>query len=584
MLAQHARLDEAREKCAAWTAPFARFQSPIQHQSTWTPAEGWVTREEERDNADPLSLKRIRHDVATVDSAKKVTAMDVLIQRQAALLKPHLQQDVSVLDQAERITTTDGGVIRVVNKVCTVYARPIVAGGRAPLEVDEESDYDTKPRTVSYNSRKLARNKGLLVRKPHLLWQSEPAPPPPTASSSAAAGPVATGKTDKPPPPPLISLRFLQRRWLPLGYNKNKVGTALSVRYTRPWTSTHMAFDTMRFFCTGTNNRVHDRALIKYVTVPYMFEPLSDPTMRRWVGRPLGAIKRTSQNIVASQRLPRGRAICLGLFNERLSKKVLSPDLFKSIVINHEINRATLLFYAHNIICVGTSSFANLAKTYEQFAPDVVNCYNTPENLELERDMIRQGTVSAQIAEDVLDYVMTATGELVRKHDIAGDPTDSSTAHPVSAPRNRKRAAAAATAPSGLIKHRSRIVTAVTASRKRKHVEVPDSPDTSHDDGDDADNDRISVSVTKRRRLLDPVVTAAPAAGERARNPVFSVTQAGSSTVHPATTSRKRKHADVSDSPDTSHDDGHVDRISVRGATRRRLVDDSVWKIPGITA
>lgn len=400
MLSQRERLEQAAraQSTSAWAAFAARARPGslavgASAAAELAPAEGWVAAATPA-NPDPLGIARLRHDVAVVDAARKLTTFDVVVREQAALLRPHLAADASVLDQAERIETPHG-TIRIVNKVCTVHARPLAPDER-DLSVDEESTYETKKRVSAARARKMASRRARVIRRPALLSDADP-----LAGAKAAA-------------PPLVSLRYLQRRWLALGYNKNKVGTALSVRYARPWCSTQMGFATMRFFCTGTTNSRHNRALIKYATLPYMTRPLSDPRFRL-TARRFGAVKRVSQNIVASQRVPRGRTICLGLLNARLNTSEAAPKLFKSIVIVDKGRRATLLFYSRNIICVGTSSIADLAATYRQYSPKVAACYDTPENVAAERALILDGALSAELAEDVLDYVVDeATGELRR--------------------------------------------------------------------------------------------------------------------------------------------------------------------------
>jgi TATA-box binding protein (TBP) (component of TFIID and TFIIIB) len=406
MLAQLRRLDRVQARQTQWSGAFSRFRAapPLE----LIPAEGWVSAQEDAHCVDPLGLKRMNHDVAVLDPDTGLTAMDVVIREQAELLRPHLAFDPSVLDQAEQLHTAQG-TVRVVNKVCTVYARPLGDDERS-LDVDEASECEA-PREGGTGALaflgKGGKHRALL--QPHIDYGDDDEEDAAVSLTKLSGVKTQKSKTKKPPLPSRVSLRYQQRRLLRVGYNKNKVGTALSVRYAQPLTSTHMAFSTMRYFCTGANNRRNDRATFKYATLPYMYRPLSNLSLKP---RRLGAVRRISQNIVASQRLPPGRSICLGLFNSQLSPETKAPAEFKSIVIEHLEYRATLLFYRNNIICVGTSSLDNLAKTYAIFSPITANCYDTPENLAAERELVRDGAVSSQMAQVLLGYTVNAEGQL----------------------------------------------------------------------------------------------------------------------------------------------------------------------------
>lgn len=307
-----------------------------------------------------------------------------------------------VLNQAEQVDTPDGP-LRIVNKVCTVTARPLVAGERA-LDVDEESEYCND----AEGAPALGRPRRDLDYGDSTDDETAPALP-----AAAAAPPArATGKAKKKLPlPSLLSLRFVQRRWLPLGYKKNKVGTALGIRYAPPLMSTHMAFSADRLLSMGADNRANDRAGMIHATLPYLFRPLSDLTLKP---RRFGVLRRVSQNIVASQRMPRGQKLCMLLFQARLSDEVSKkpPRLFKSIVIKHEPRRTTFLFYRDKKICVGASSFADMAAAYDYFQPIVNDCLNTPENEAAELELIRRGAADENVARVLLNFVVGEGGRI----------------------------------------------------------------------------------------------------------------------------------------------------------------------------
>lgn len=205
------------------------------------------------------------------------------------------------------------------------------------------------------------------------------------------------------------------------------MGNALSIRYAQPWASTHLAFTTARVFSTGANNRPNDRGLVKYATVPYLHRPLNVAGVCK-PGRRFGAIRRISQNIVACQHLvPHGKALCLGTFSSpspplclNTNSKKLGlilkqlegqdasvPKNFKSVVLLHPDRRATMLIYRTKTVCVGTSSFDNLAATYDYFQPLLERCINTPENLAAEAELVRRGAIDKDTAQRAFNYVVT---------------------------------------------------------------------------------------------------------------------------------------------------------------------------------
>lgn len=79
---------------------------------------------------------------------------------------------------------------------------------------------------------------------------------------------------------------------------------------------------------------------------------------------------------------------------------------------NHCVG-ATLLVYKGNIICVGPSSLENVRRTFARFDPVFINCLNTPANLAAEREQVRRGSISAELAAKVLNYTILADGTVV---------------------------------------------------------------------------------------------------------------------------------------------------------------------------
>lgn len=201
------------------------------------------------------------------------------------------------------------------------------------------------------------------------------------------------------------------------------MGTAVSIRFAPPLTSTHMAFSSDRILCMGANNRQNDRAGLVYATLPYLFRPLSDLTLKP---RRFGCVRRVSQNIVARQSMPRGRKMCLILFHSRLTKAESEklPKRFKNIIVEHHPLRTTFLFYRDNKICVGASSYANMARAYDYFRPLVNDSMDTPENEAAEARIIQAGQVHESVKRVLLKCKVLDDGriEAVYKGDKPAAP------------------------------------------------------------------------------------------------------------------------------------------------------------------
>jgi hypothetical protein len=387
------------------------------------PAEGFLPRGGEG-RWDPLGIARMRHDVAVLDPRTGRTAFDAIVEEQAGPLRAAMAFDPDrVLDQAEQVDTPEGP-LRIVNKVCSITARPLRDDEMA-LDEDDESEYEDHKELGAPRMSRLG-----CVGAEGLDYGDEDDDDDDDATEDDTARAEGGGeekkqkkrrkkqKKKKKAMPSILSLRQVQRRWVPLGYKKNKVGTALSIRYAPPLTSTHIAFTTDRLLCMGANNRRNDRAGVVYATLPYLFRPMSDLSLKP---RRYGALRRVSQNIVARQSMPRGRKMCLILFHSRLSAEASKkpPRRFKNIIVEHHPMRTTFLFYRDNKICVGASSFENMARAYAYFRPLVNDCLNTPENEAAELNLIRQGAADEDVTRVLLNYAVREDGliEAVYKGD-----------------------------------------------------------------------------------------------------------------------------------------------------------------------
>jgi TATA-box binding protein (TBP) (component of TFIID and TFIIIB) len=382
------------------------------------PAEGQVV--ERGAGVDVLGIARMRHDVAVLDPRTGRTALDAVAEEQAPLLRRAMAFDPDeVADQAEQVDTPEGP-LRIVNKVCSVTARLLTPSER-PMDEDDESEYEEQKAGAPRVSR-LGRvgvaglDFGDAANEEDDDGDGEEDSM--TTDDEAVKEKTKNNKNKgrrkkkkKKPMPSILSLRYIQRRWLPLGYKKNKVGTAVSIRFAPPLTSTHMAFSSDRILCMGANNRRNDRAGLVYATLPYLFRPLSDLTLKP---RRYGCVRRVSQNIVARQSMPRGRKMCLILFRSRLSKDETrkAPKRFKNIIVEHDPLRTTFLFYRDNKICVGASSYENMARAYAYFRPLVNDCMNTPENEASEQRMIEAGAVDENVMGVLLNYKVRDDGRI----------------------------------------------------------------------------------------------------------------------------------------------------------------------------
>jgi hypothetical protein len=317
---------------------------------------------------DPLRIARTLHDVSS-------TAMHDLAIRQSKVLLDTMSK--SPLSDKAEVVKTSGGDLEVVNMVHGCYSRPLDDDERS-LDVDEESIVGTGKRYRSDDATHLT--------DPSIHNHEESLPP-------------------------RLSLYGLQRRWIMLGYEKIRGGTCLILRYSSKWPSNHLVFATGRVVSMGANNRRSDRTLMKHATIPFMYHPVNGLNLKP---RRAGLHKRVSQNFITVQRLPEGQSICLGLVRAKLKPDETDvPMCFKNIVIRILNKQLRTLLYHNNVINVGTSSLAKLAVASESEAYRWKSCLNTPENVAAEKALIKNGTISSEMASVVLGYTIMPDGQVV---------------------------------------------------------------------------------------------------------------------------------------------------------------------------
>jgi hypothetical protein len=181
----------------------------------------------------------------------------------------------------------------------------------------------------------------------------------------------------------LFSLRQAQRRLLGIGYHKNRVGTAIGLRYARPWSGSQLAFPKGRVLGTGTHNRKVDRVQLIHGLCAYL---------RKAGAHGIGLKVRTSQNFVAKCQLPTPTGLCLGRICQQLKDKAKPTKKFTGIVVKWA--PATLLLFEYgSMICIGTSSIAQLQHAVATVAPIVMANFRTPENEAQEQEMMRAGVL-----------------------------------------------------------------------------------------------------------------------------------------------------------------------------------------------
>jgi TATA-box binding protein (TBP) (component of TFIID and TFIIIB) len=181
--------------------------------------------------------------------------------------------------------------------------------------------------------------------------------------------------------PSLMSLRWLQRHWLPLGYHKNQVNTAVGIRFAAPWVASHLFFPTGRILCTGANNRAVDAALLRHGSTAYL----------RAAGlRTLRVQRRVCQNLVANCHLPAPNGLCLSLLCARHRGHIAKTRKFTGVKVRHEgmPGVTQLAFRKGRVVSIGAKRPEQVAHAYAFMAPIYRQCYSTPANVQLEEQLI----------------------------------------------------------------------------------------------------------------------------------------------------------------------------------------------------
>ena len=222
---QAARLAEAVRYQQAQPS-LGRFAASRAWNPWWGGGEGLVPAEGPASDG-LLGLNRMRHDVAVLDSRTGRTTFDVLAEEQAPLLRAAMAHDPEqVLDQAELVDTPDGP-LRIVNKVSSATARLLGPEERA-LDEDDESEFED-----AHRGAPRANTRGRLGVIGFDYGNdgdddddTDPAPAPVAKGRSKKNNNNNNNKKKKKkkknPLPSIMSLRYTQRRWLPLGYTQTR--------------------------------------------------------------------------------------------------------------------------------------------------------------------------------------------------------------------------------------------------------------------------------------------------------------------------------------------------------------------------
>jgi len=418
---QQRRLEKARCDLDRWQRPslgtrYTRGRATTtKPMHSLLPSEGLVTAAEERNLLDPLGLLRVRHDVEVFAEPKVMpngalahTRMEELMWEQAAAMRPLLS---TAPDQAQRISALGGEGI-VENRVHTMYIDRLDAQMRE-LQLDEVSEVGTEPDNgpTAVADTPFA---GLF----DLMGEDENDAGNDDEDDGDAMLPTAPSvnsiRKDR---IPFFSLAHLRRRWLPLGFQCTKVGTALAIHYATPWQTTQQVFPVgRRLYTNGANNARNDRIMAKHGTIPFMSRAVAPGAVGK---HRIGVVRRISQNTVVKRRLEWPRAICLGLLQARginnTENKNKVPLFFKNIRVKFESpdTKFTLLIYSGAVLCSGTSTLEAAEAAFRLYEPMIVGAYNTPENEAVERAQVESGVITPEMAIAVLNYRVTEDGQLV---------------------------------------------------------------------------------------------------------------------------------------------------------------------------
>jgi TATA-box binding protein (TBP) (component of TFIID and TFIIIB) len=186
--------------------------------------------------------------------------------------------------------------------------------------------------------------------------------------------------------PSILSLRYLQRHWLLLGYNKNEVGMGIGVRFAPPYVASHITFTTGRELCTGGNNRVVDGLLLRHGTTAFL----------RAIGmRTLRVQRRVCQNLVGKCWLRAPQGLCLSLLCARHRNMITKTKRFVGVKLHHPNMPLArqLAFMSNRVVCIGCKRPHTIKRVFARMAPIYRANYRTPANTLLEEQMIAAGVV-----------------------------------------------------------------------------------------------------------------------------------------------------------------------------------------------
>lgn len=477
---QQRRLDDSARFLERWRRPVALtactrgYVTPAAPLPQLKLVEAPVTAAERKHLLDPLGLARARHDVEVFTQPKVLpdghvvaTRMEEVMWKQANVLRGLL--DAETTHQAEYIPAL-GGQAEVVNAVHTTYTQALgpdedslsvdasssmssddeEEGGKkhyrrrhvgatfeqlVESEEEEEEDEDGEQDAFLDAFGGVGAADGMNIEEEvHDEEEHDNDDPMKVLFQSDVANVLAAGEARllaqerraakrtqlaelKNNKRPRFSLSFLRRRFIPLGFHKTLVGTAVAVRYSVPWQTAQLVFPADRVYTTGANQRWNDRVLVKHATLPFVYTPVAPNTEGT---RPLrvAPVRRFSQNFVLNHRLPTGRSICLGLLASRgvRNRSNDRPDdvplFFKNIriLMRWKQNHAALLVYPRAVLCAGTKSLKAAQQAYRFKANEIANAYNTPENEATEQAQVRQGVIRPEVAIGVLNYRLDEQG------------------------------------------------------------------------------------------------------------------------------------------------------------------------------
>lgn len=225
----------------------------------------------------------------------------------------------------------------------------------------------------------------------------------------------------------VIPLRALQRRWMAMGYRKNKVGTAIHVSFVKPWQGTHIVFPPGRVQRTGAVNRTVDQRAFRSIIVP-MLRAAGLAHVRVTESTPL--------NVVAKALFPtRGASIDLACLEARYPAAVTLKHHFTNAVyrpasamlhpdarggadawgdrdhaaddpffvprVRTERGGVKLLVYTQGrVVCVGCKSVPQMLDTYREAVEPIMGCLGPPVDHDTKSNSRNQGNDDADDDDD----------------------------------------------------------------------------------------------------------------------------------------------------------------------------------------